>query len=71
MIKIMNDADAITLIERLYRGSGKTEEENDQIIGLLEEYQSGIASVLIHSSPLPSPEEALRIARERNKPIIL
>lgn len=71
MKKTMNDTDAIALIKLLYRGSGKTEEENDQIIGLLEEYQSGIASVLIHTSPLPSPEEVLRIARERNKPIIL
>ena len=71
MNRIMNDNEAIKLITILYSGGFNTEEENDSVLGLLEEYQTGVASVLIKSSPLPSPDEVLRIAREKNKPIIL
>jgi hypothetical protein len=71
MKRIMNDNDAIQLITILYSGGFNTEVENDHVLGLLEEYQTGVAAVLIKSSPLPPPEEVLRIAREKDKPIIL
>jgi hypothetical protein len=71
MKKIMNDADAINLIQYLYNGGPNTEETWDDLLISLENYQPGISNVIMKSKKLFPPEEALRIAREKNKPIIL
>ena len=71
MKKITNDLEAIALIKFLYKGGPNTEEEWDKIEDLLEEYQVGISNTIRDSNTFIEPQEVLRIARERNKPIIL
>lgn len=71
MKKIMNDEEAISLIESLYKGDQASEEERSLIWDRLEDYQFGIAEVIFSLKKRIDSKEVLRIARERNKPIIL
>lgn len=71
MKRITTDKEAIKLIEFLYQGGPETEEEWEDLENLLDEYQSGVSCAMRSQKVLLSPEEVLRIAREKNKPIIL
>lgn len=66
-----NDQDIIAVIKSLQSGDG----DEDQIAYWLEHELRGIEiilDVIFHSDQgMEAPEEVLRIARERNKPIIL
>ncbi len=68
---ISDDNEAIFYINKLYNLEPSTEEEWSAILVMLEEYQVGLADVLTGSKKLIAPEEAIRIARENNKPILL
>jgi sugar phosphate isomerase/epimerase len=71
MIRINTDQKAIDLIMQYYQGLFETKDERDEILDALEDYQIGISNILTQSKTLLNPEEALRIARENNKPILL
>jgi hypothetical protein len=69
--QIRNDEEAVKLISFLYEGGPDSEEKRSEIWDCLEKYQLGIAEVFIKSKEKLPPEEILRLARERNKPILL
>lgn len=71
MKRVTNDQEAIDLINFLYNVGPSSEEEWEIIENLLEDFQVGISNAMRSNKELISPEEVLRIARERNKPIIL
>ncbi|QOL19880.1 hypothetical protein [Candidatus Bodocaedibacter vickermanii] len=71
MNKIINDNEAISLIESLYNGVQTSEKERSLIWDRLENYQTGIAEVIFALEKRIDSKEILRLAREKNKPIIL
>jgi hypothetical protein len=71
MKKILNDDEAEFFIQEFYEANYETDEECSLIVLALDNYQQGLVDILISSKPLLSPKEALRLARERNKPILL
>jgi hypothetical protein len=71
MISIEDDQQAINLIKFLHSGGPSREEEWSEILIALENYQIGTADIVMKSKELIPPEEVLRIAREKNKPIVL
>jgi hypothetical protein len=71
MKKILNDDEAIAIIKFLYEGGPDTEEEWSLQWDFLENYQLGIAEIMLESKEKLAPEEILRLAREKNKPILL
>jgi hypothetical protein len=71
MKHIHNDLEAIKLIQFLYEGGPDTEEEWSNFMIALENYQSGLVDIIMKSKTLVDPKEALRRAREKNKPILL
>ena len=59
------------LIEKLLSWNIKDEEEHTLILNVLEDYQVGLIEEIKHSKPEDKPEDILRRAREKNKPILL
>ena len=66
-----NDKEAIDVIKRLISLDIEDEDEWSLALRDLEQYTPGSAEILIHSKKLPSPEDVLRMAREKNKVIYL
>jgi hypothetical protein len=71
MVKITNDDQAISLIDKLLIYDFKSEEESSEILVSLEDYQAGIADIITTQKKLPSSFEILKSARKKNRPILL
>jgi len=69
--RITTDEKAIELIKKLYKLIPDDEEEWGKVLEMLDNYQPGLVDIIITAKPLLEPKEALRIAREKNKPILL
>lgn len=68
--KITTDEEALVLIEMLLEFKFCDEDESSRILRSLENYVSGIADIITQENTM-LPEEILKKARERNKPILL
>jgi hypothetical protein len=72
MKRIENDQQAEKLIFKLLKGNYETEEEVSEYFIMLEDYAPGSTNLILKITDLNTPpEEILRQARERNKPILL
>lgn len=70
-MQIINDDQATYYIKIVSDASYENEEEGDSIIYALNEYCSAISDMIFYGDNNLSPEEILRLAREKNKPILL
>jgi hypothetical protein len=71
MKRIQSDFEAILLMNKLFSGDYKSQAESDEMYLMLEEYATGVMDLLRECKEDLTPEEILRLARERNKPILL
>lgn len=73
-MRIRDEAEALDAIKKILFDEGCTEAEHSCMVLALRDYQPGIIDEIFHSDTDPytvSPEELLRRAREKNKPILL
>lgn len=69
--KIKTDSEALEYIEKLLNCDYHTQEEGDLYIYILNEYCNDISDLIFYSDDELTPEEILKLAHEKNKPILL
>lgn len=71
MDKILNDKQALKIINHLIKFEFTNEEESSSMLIMLENYITGLADVITQEKLSLSPDEMLILARKRNKLIYL
>ncbi|MDC0344932.1 hypothetical protein OAN22_02140 [Alphaproteobacteria bacterium] len=69
--RICDDYDAYRVIRKLLLCDVLDEAEDNELACLLDDYQIGLLDEIRESDEERSPEDILRRAREKNKPLLL